>query len=84
MQHERSEKVKCSFTHACETESRDGRGFEKINKRFRIVTAARDLELLILMVFGIGKARVSARCSTGIGPESRRSISSPLKISQSA
>ncbi len=59
-QKQRSEKVERSFAHVCETGGARRtwlRGLEKINKRYLIVTAARNLGLLMLKAFGIGKPR---------------------------
>jgi len=55
-----SEKVERSFAHVCETGGARRtwlRGLEKINKRYQIVAAARNLGLLMRKVFGIGKPR---------------------------
>ena len=60
LQRQRSEKVERSFAHVCETGGARRtwlRGLEKINKRYLIVTAARNLGLLMLKAFGIGKPR---------------------------
>jgi len=60
LQKQRSEKVERSFAHVCETGGARRtwlRGLEKINKRYQIVAAARNLGLLMLNVFGIGKPR---------------------------
>lgn len=60
LQKQRSEKVERSFAHICETGGARRtwlRGLEKINKRYHIVAAARNLGLLMLKVFGIGKPR---------------------------
>ena len=60
LQKQRSEKVERSFAHVCETGGARRtwlRGLEKINKRYQIVAAARNLGLLMLKVFGIGKPR---------------------------
>ncbi|WP_437187880.1 transposase [Planctomicrobium sp. SH668] len=60
LQKQRSEKVERSFAHVCETGGARRtwlRGIEKINKRYQIVAAARNLGLLMRKVFGIGKPR---------------------------
>ena len=60
LQHQRSEKLERSFAHVWETGGGRRtwlRGIEKINKRYQIVAAARNLGLLMLKVFGIGKPR---------------------------
>ncbi|WP_437222594.1 transposase [Planctomicrobium sp. SH661] len=60
LQRQRSEKVERSFAHVCETGGARRtwlRGLEKINKRYLIVAAARNLGLLMLKAFGIGKPR---------------------------
>jgi transposase len=60
LQHERSEKVERSFAHVCETGGARRtwlKGLDKINKRYLIVAAARNLGLLMLKLFGIGKPR---------------------------
>ena len=60
LQRERSEKVERSFAHICETGGARRtwlKGLDKINKRYLIVAAARNLGLLMLKVFGIGKPR---------------------------
>lgn len=59
-QRQRSEKVERSFAHICKTGGARRtwlRGLEKINKRYQIVAAARNLGLLMLKEFGIGKPR---------------------------
>jgi len=60
LQRQRSEKVERSFAHVCETGGARRtwlKGLDKINKRYLIVTAARNLGLLMLRLFGIGKPR---------------------------
>jgi transposase len=60
LQKQRSEKVERSFAHVCETGGARRTwlaGLEKINKRYLIHTAARNLGILMLKVFGIGKPR---------------------------
>ena len=59
-QRKRSERVERSFAHVCETGGARRswlRGLEKINKRYLVHTAARNLGLLMLQRFGIGKPR---------------------------
>ncbi|WP_437229284.1 transposase [Planctomicrobium sp. SH661] len=54
LQRQRSEKVERSFAHVCETGRARRtwlRGIEKINKRYQIVAAARNLGLLMLKAF---------------------------------
>ena len=58
---QRSELVERSFAHVCETGGARRtwlRGLEKINKRYLIQTAARNLGVLMRRLFGIGKPRV--------------------------
>lgn len=60
LQRQRSEKVERSFAHVCETGGARRtwlRGLEKINKRYLITAAARNLGTLMLKLFGIGKPR---------------------------
>lgn len=60
LQRERSEKVERSFAHMCETGGARRtwlKGLDKINKRYLIVAAARNLGLLMLNLFGMGKPR---------------------------
>ena len=60
LQRQRSERVERSFAHVCETGGARRTwlcGLEKINKRYRIQAAARNLGLLMLRLFGIGKPR---------------------------
>jgi transposase len=60
LQRQRSEKVERSFAHICETGGARRtwlRGIEKVNKRYQVVAAARNLGLLMLKAFGIGKPR---------------------------
>ena len=60
LQRQRSERVERSFAHVCETGGARRswlRGVEKINKRYKIQAAARNLGLLMLRLFGIGKPR---------------------------
>ena len=56
----RGERVEWSFAHVCEMGGGRRswlRGLEKINKRCSIQTAARNLGLLMLKLFGIGKPK---------------------------
>lgn len=60
LQKKRSELVERSFAHVCETGGARRtwfRGLEKINKRYKIQTAARNLGLLMRALFGVGKPR---------------------------
>ena len=60
LQRQRSEKVERSFAHVCETGGARRtwlRGQEKVNKRYLIQVAARNLGLLLRKMFGIGTAR---------------------------
>ena len=60
LQKQRSERVERSFAHVCETGGARRtwlRGLEKINKRYLIHTAARNLNTLMRKLFGIGKPR---------------------------
>lgn len=60
LQRQRSERVERSFAHVCETGGARRswlRGLEKINKRYKMQAAARNLGLLMLRLFGIGKPR---------------------------
>lgn len=60
LQRWRSERVERSFAHVCNTGGARRcqlRGVEKISKRYLIVTAARNLGLIMLKLFGIGKPR---------------------------
>ncbi len=61
LQKKRSELVERSFAHVCETGGARRtwlRGQQKINKRYLIHVAARNLGLLMRDLFGIGKPRV--------------------------
>jgi len=61
LQRARSELLERSFAHVCETGGARRTwllGLEKINKRYQIHTAARNLGLLMRDLFGIGKPRV--------------------------
>ena len=60
LQKKRSEFVERSFAHVCRTGGARRtwlRGVEKINKRYKVHVAARNLGLLMRKVFGIGKPR---------------------------
>ncbi len=60
LQRLRSERVERSFAHVCETGGARRtwlRGREKINKRYRLVAAARNLGLMMLKLFGFGTPR---------------------------
>jgi hypothetical protein len=61
LQRQRSELLERSFAHVCETGGARRtwlRGLEKINKRYQIHAAARNLGLLMRDLFGVGKPRV--------------------------
>ena len=60
LQKKRSEFVERSFAHVCETGGARRtwlRGLEKINKRYKMVAAARNLGLIMRSLFGLGKPR---------------------------
>ncbi len=60
LQRRRSEVVERSFAHVCETGGARRtwlRGLDKIQKRYWMVAAARNLGLLMLKLFGVGKPR---------------------------
>jgi hypothetical protein len=60
LQKKRSELVERSFAHICETGGARRtwlRGLEQVNKRYKMVTAARNLGLIMRKLFGIGKPR---------------------------
>jgi len=60
LQRLRSERVERSFAHMCETGGARRtwlRGLEKVSKRYKLVAAARNLGLLMLKLFGVGKPR---------------------------
>lgn len=64
LQRLRSEKVERSFAHTCETGGARRtwlRGRDKINKRYRLVAAARNLGLMMLKLFGCGTPRSLCR-----------------------
>jgi len=60
LQRRRSELVERSFAHICETGGARRswlRGLEQVNRRYKIVAAARNLGLVMRKLFGIGKPR---------------------------
>lgn len=60
LQKKRSERVERSFAHVCKTGGARRswlRGLEKVNKRYKIVAAARNLGLIMRKLFGFGKPR---------------------------
>ncbi|MDA0833878.1 MAG: transposase [Planctomycetota bacterium] len=60
LQKQRSERVERSFAHTCETGGARRtwlRGIEKVTKRYQMVAAARNLGLIMLKLFGVGKPR---------------------------
>ncbi|WP_373650038.1 transposase [Schlesneria sp. DSM 10557] len=60
LQRARSEKVERSFAHVCRTGGSRRtwlRGLAKINKRYLMVAATRNLGILMLKLFGMGKPR---------------------------
>lgn len=62
LQRQRSERVERSFAHVCNTGGGRRtwlRGLEKINKRYLIQIAARNLGLLMRDLFGTGKPRAA-------------------------
>lgn len=68
LQKKRSELVERSFAHVCETGGARRtclRGIEKVNKRYKIVAAARNLGLIMRKLFGVGKPRClqGVKCS---------------------
>ncbi len=66
LQRLRSERVERSFAHVCKTGGARRtwlRGLEKVSKRYNVVAAARNLGLLMLKLFGVGKPR----CLQGAG-----------------
>ena len=68
LQRERSEKVERSFAHVCETGGARRTwlcGLAKINKRYLIVAAARNLGILMLKLFGMGKPRTLQAAGDG-------------------
>lgn len=60
LQRQRSERVERSFAHVCETGGARRtwlRGLTKVNKRYKMQAAARNLGLLMRALFGVGKPR---------------------------
>lgn len=60
LQKKRSELVERSFAHICETGGARRtwlQGLEKVNKRYKMVAAARNLGLMMRSLFGSGKPR---------------------------
>ena len=60
LQRQRSERTERSFAHVCETGGARRtwlRGLVEVNQRHRIVTAARNLGLMMRALFGFGKPR---------------------------
>jgi transposase len=75
LQRQRSEKVERSFAHVCETGGARRtwlKGLDKINKRYLIVAAARNLGLLMLRLFGMGKPRTLQAGMDGFSFETLR------------
>jgi transposase len=67
LQKKRGEFVERSFAHVCETGGARRtwlRGIEKVNKRYKVHVAARNLGLLMRGLFGIGKPRCRRIAST--------------------
>lgn len=65
LQKKRSEMVERSFAHVCETGGARRmwlRGIEKVNKRYKMVVAARNLGLIMRKLFGVG----TPRCLQGL------------------
>jgi transposase len=68
LQRQRSEKVERSFAHVCETGGSRRTwlaGLDKINKRYLIIAAARNLGRLMLSLFGMGKPRTLQAAGDG-------------------
>ena len=81
LQRLRSEKAERSFAHTCETGGARRtwlRGQEKINKRYRLVAAARNLGLLMRKLFGFG----TPRSLTGAQMAAYRAFSATLGARQ--
>lgn len=87
LQRQRSERVERSFAHVCETGGARRtwlRGLAKVNKRYKMQAAARNLGLLMRALFGVGKPRClqggGGDCFCGLCPvfESLKSLSRPL------
>lgn len=60
LQRLRSERVERSFAHVCDTGGSRRtwlRGFEKVTKRYLMQVAARNLGMILLHLFGMGKPR---------------------------
>ena len=60
LQKKRSEMAERSFAHVCDTGGARRswlRGLEKVNKRYKVVAAARNLGVMMRTLFGIGKPR---------------------------
>lgn len=69
LQKQRSEMVERSFAHVCDTGGARRSwlcGLEKVNKRYKVVAAARNLGVLMRKLFGIGKPRCLAGCGAGL------------------
>jgi transposase len=65
LQRRRSEVVERSFAHVCETGAARRtwlRGLEKVNKRYLITVAARNLSLVMRRLFGVGTPRSLQGC----------------------
>jgi Transposase DDE domain len=66
LQKKRSELVERSFAHICETGGARRmwqRGIEKVTKRYKMMAVARNLDLIMRKLFGVGKPR----CLQGLG-----------------
>jgi transposase len=69
LQRLRSERVERSFAHTCETGGARRtwlRGYDKINKRYRLVAAARNLGLMMRKLFGFGTPRSLTRAQMAV------------------
>jgi hypothetical protein len=69
LQRLRSERVERSFAHVCETGGARRtwlRGLAKVAKRYLMVTAARNLGLILLKLFGIGKPKGLQGSAAGV------------------
>jgi transposase len=93
LQRKRSELVERSFAHICETGGARRswlRGLEQVNKRYKIVAAARNLGLVMRKLFGIGKPRClqggsSFVYSLQLARTAMRTVLSPLdRLEQSS
>jgi transposase len=83
LQRKRSELVERSFAHVCETGGARRtwlRGKQKINKRYLIHVAARNLGLMMRDLFGIGKPRVLQGASSGLSSLSLADINAMRRI----